>query len=513
MLTAQLPGRRMSWLALLAAGCQSPAPLPPPAPLHAPALEIISEQFTGSLLSGAKQPEAHAAAAETETEEHPDMAQLASESLLVDCSLLYLEDSPLLGRKPLAAQVDLVADLRGSQPVLSSAALGAEAEVLVGPGAVEFLSEVRADGRGRYLVLCEASPALPRGTTFALDALGHERVRDPLDFLDEFPDRGPIPRRVGLRIERPGPDGPLLLALVLQDLDPEIEIARLAAAAEAGSQIPEPPGPAEKEDVRMELLRLKDGYTVDQGPIILLVPSPFRGGNGETFAFALEPNTQATAAVRQAAAKRAEQALQRSFEASSSPAPNEEQARDIETEAALVSLSNGAQRSALLLLAQRARAPLTSDLVLTASKQQLQALTDRFFDDQSPAEVAQDAAAVPMRLERASYSMLLEAAADESLSPDLQALLYMRTGALGPFPDAVQGALQQARNIEDLEATWISENLSFLEDSDPSARLRAHDWLQARELAIPNYDPLANRKQRRAALEAMRIENEAEVAQ
>jgi hypothetical protein len=48
----------------------------------------------------------------------------------------------------------------------------------------------------------------------------------------------------------------------------------------------------------------------------------------------------------------------------------------------------------------------------------------------------------------------------------------------------------------------IAENLSYLEDASPSARVRAYDWLRTRGRAPAGYDPLGTIKERRNALDA-----------
>ena len=59
-----------------------------------------------------------------------------------------------------------------------------------------------------------------------------------------------------------------------------------------------------------------------------------------------------------------------------------------------------------------------------------------------------------------------------------------------------------ARSLDDLSNLFAAENTTFLEDPDPAARARAHDWLRARGKAVPSFDPLGEEESREAALAA-----------
>jgi hypothetical protein len=61
--------------------------------------------------------------------------------------------------------------------------------------------------------------------------------------------------------------------------------------------------------------------------------------------------------------------------------------------------------------------------------------------------------------------------------------------------------LRAANSRASLDARLVSENLIYLEDSSPSARVRANDWLAARGRAPAGFDPLGPPRQRREALE------------
>ncbi len=499
-------------LALAVAACRSPVTLPV-LPLRAPDVEVIAGHYAGTPLSGARV----LTADEVNLSPLPADSAPASESTvqpwILDCELLYLEDLPPLGVSPLAPRADLVADLRGGAPLLPSASLGADADILVGSPAASFLTDLRGGASGRWLALAGGPTALPAGSTYALDALALEAVPDPVDFLGEFSDRGPIPRRVGLRLGHPSAGGALRVALVLQDLDPEQESLRLQQLAEAGAAAPLPPMAPEDELVRMELLRVADSYDPGMGALVLIVPSPFAGGNGRAFALVVEPRTaeestiggeKGPSKVAASALARAAASSERASRAATLEAPSTSETQGIELEAALTAMQNGSPRSALLLLTERTGAALAGDLAITLTRSDLQAMAGSLFEEQTPAQLARTPRSVPLTLERAAYSLLLGRALEGSIQPEQASLLHLHTGALGPFPDALKEILRQASDLADLESRLTAENLTFLEDSSSASRLRAHDWLRARGRSIEGFDPLAERDARRAVLEAAR---------
>jgi hypothetical protein len=99
-------------------------------------------------------------------------------------------------------------------------------------------------------------------------------------------------------------------------------------------------------------------------------------------------------------------------------------------------------------------------------------------------------------------------AQDAGLAPASRALLLAHAGETGRWPATVDELTRAARGLEELAAMFEAENLLFLEDPDPSARARAHDWLRARGKAVPAYDPLADENSREAALAAWYEERE-----
>lgn len=158
------------------------------------------------------------------------------------------------------------------------------------------------------------------------------------------------------------------------------------------------------------------------------------------------------------------------------------------------------QRAALVELA--GGAPVASELGLMADEPTLARLLTRVAPKKDRMiELAGDVDGLAWLLERESISMFLKALSEQSLAPEYAALLLQHTGEAGRLSWALESALANANSVQEFYAMILEENRIALEDSSPSARVRAHDWLQSRNLAVDNYDPLAERPQRRVALQ------------
>src|SRR6185369_16531324 len=88
----------------------------------------------------------------------------------------------------------------------------------------------------------------------------------------------------------------------------------------------------------------------------------------------------------------------------------------------------------------------------------------------------------------------------DELPGALQAALWRQLGALADDAGSLRLLLTAAADDAAFDAAVRDENLKALADGDAARRVRAHDWLQARGGAVPDFDPLAPPAQRRAAL-------------
>jgi hypothetical protein len=160
-------------------------------------------------------------------------------------------------------------------------------------------------------------------------------------------------------------------------------------------------------------------------------------------------------------------------------------------------------RAALLTLADPGGARLAGDLALAAATPDLAefaALAGQRLASE-PAALA-EAGAAGLALERLALEMAVRWSSEGRLADELEAALWLHGGELGRFPGTWLELARDAASIADLERAIVQENLSFLEDPTPAARVRAFDFLTKRGLAPAGFDPLASREARRQALAA-----------
>ena len=79
----------------------------------------------------------------------------------------------------------------------------------------------------------------------------------------------------------------------------------------------------------------------------------------------------------------------------------------------------------------------------------------------------------------------------------------LHAGEAGRHAASIEQLTRGVGGRADFDGRVLGENLIFLEDSSPSSRVRAYDWLQSHGHAPAGYDPLGPPKARRAALERM----------
>ncbi len=157
-------------------------------------------------------------------------------------------------------------------------------------------------------------------------------------------------------------------------------------------------------------------------------------------------------------------------------------------------------RPALVFLASQAGAPTAHDVAWLADDEFLGACVQRVLSTLAELESEVGREQTAWRLERACYRELAARFAADTLPPELVSILLRHAGELGHYPGLLNDVLIDSTNQGELSASLTRENKLFLEDRNPAARVRAFDWLEAREAAPAGYDPLAPRDERRAAL-------------
>ncbi|MCA8966459.1 MAG: hypothetical protein H6838_16380 [Planctomycetes bacterium] len=171
----------------------------------------------------------------------------------------------------------------------------------------------------------------------------------------------------------------------------------------------------------------------------------------------------------------------------------------------LVATSVGVQqrRGALLALANRTREAALVDIVLSADETTLIAVSKTVTATQP--EPGSDYA---WQFALAVLGTVVPQMQRDDVSLGLSACLLRHFGALSKDPS---GLGQLLDNSGGYEAFWdgvMRENLQALADHRVAVRMRAHDWLIARDAAVEGFDPLGPSAARRDALRARAAKQE-----
>lgn len=433
------------------------------------------------------------------------MGEAALAPWVIDAQLFYLESWPATeGLEPLSAHTEAVVDLRGRAPILPASLFAAGAQLAKGDVARALRERVAADDR--VVLVGEWQAPSTAGATASLELSAWETVRDPSDWLDEHPDRGPIERRLELHAYRPPHDEAMRIGVIIEDYEPD-ELAgaelggavatRIGVAGDPDSDVFEQP-PVE---IRRELILLTERPGPESGPLAVVVPSPFESGEGTALVAFVEVRTAPDALDEHAG-----EALDfgRDPARGAGLGPSQEELERRRRIAALRALQAPAtRRRALVALSQSARAPLAEEVALVATDDVLSQVVLRLAASALRAPDALDTAdGLGWLVEGAAWRELATTLGQGVLAPELQALLLREAGEVGRFSILLEQLVAGSSSTEDLHRRLVDENRLFLEDSSPSSRVRAYDWLAVRDLAPAGFDPLAERDARRAALEA-----------
>ena len=454
---------------------------PEPQPLVAPTLSFSVRHYTGSPLAGPTSLAFNDADAD-----HPrDLA----DAWLVDCRVIFLEDMPKAVLDSLATRTRLIAASRGEEPVLTSTILTSGARVGVGEPAERFIEQIETDEFGRYLELGDPTAAIPSGVSAWFKATAEEWI--------DVPDLGLLKKVVSIHVSHEKePAGAPAVVLSVEDL--------VVCAPEESSA---PTGPAieQKTSLRRELICLDDRPEPDAGPLVLVFPSPFGAETG------------ALVAVLKVFGEFGEASEDELARCASDLELEQSEAELVEEERATVrTLASAFQaldlaryhRSALLFLASNTGAALVEDLALSADDVALAAFvgllkSEDIGVDSEPSE------RTGWVLDSLAFHFLATLQIESPpLPPELSAILLRHAGEAGRYPGLVQEIVSRSRDSASLRDSWIAENRLFLEDSNPGARVRAYDWLAARDLAPPGFDPFGEAAARRKALSMAEDERE-----
>jgi hypothetical protein len=498
------------------AGC---AARKPPVPFAAPEVGVTSGHYVGSPLTGPVDrvlPAAAAAAA---------AGAKATDALAVRVTMLALDRVPG-GPVGVAAAsaARLVAVTRNGVPVQAEARLGRELRIVEGQTAEAFEKGAAAaaaaaaagqsqSGNLQTAKVIDLTGALPGSVTGWVELV---------DASDEWVAGQPLHRSARLELYRPkGDDTGVQLALVTEDLlaaPASLDTTREkteerkrsgrepAAAAATTAPVVAPPSV-----VRELILIDRPAFKRHDAFGLLLPVRADRAANSRVKAFAAFFELSEGSAAPDAAAHR--QAYARCMEdlalslkgARAATQPFREEANNPEWPGLLTGLDAmarpGTPRQAMLFLAAETDVEILEDLALLGDAAFREELAKKVVAKIGVPASVQTKEGLAWVLENASYELLSEQSAAGKLPAELSAVLAARAGEAGRHPGALDEGLKIAANRREFALRLIAENYIYLEDSSPASRVRAYDWLVARDRAPAGYDPLGPPRERRAALE------------
>jgi hypothetical protein len=501
-----LCARAFAAAVLVFAGCRT-VPEPPPPILVPPDRTVQPRQFTGSpmegFLNGNRKTSPPAAAA----------AGVPSEPRLrVKIDLIAVDKLQAAGGgalDPLASHARLILAPRGANPILASPRLLAGSRV----GASGALGDSLLGKGSHASFIGSFTGLLASGETWALDAgdaarrpalPGGESAWRHLELLVHLPAASQPP---------PPPDQPRGLEVAIAREEEGVPVEPPSTTEEpgglesgAGGSAPAPvrAAPPAKE-IQREAVLLAGLPEKVPGQFSLLLPFRFDGGSSDWVYARVTideappgfkaPLIESSVATARTAYKEAPGGEARSGAGGA-------EAADLELKAALGSLNTGyLRRRALTFLAARTGADLCEDLALAAGDDVLTQLAARVGEETSAAGAVITPAALGFTLEKTALTVLAGLLNDETIPGELKALLVSHAGEAGRDPATIEEVLHASTSKEDLDRRLIDENMICLDDSSPSSRVRALDWLRSRSRAPEGYDPMAPVKERRKALE------------
>lgn len=466
---------------VLSAGCGrsnrdvSTEPLPPPVSTQA------TTHFAGSPLSG---PMAAAVAA-------PPPA----EAIAVRVELISLENVPSVGT-PLGSEARLILAQRLGAPVLPSGRLTGSARLISIESREQFQAQVVTASKGRSVSYYRSRAALPAGVTAAFDTVAK-------DALDVSLAGTALNARLQIYVGRPATvvpadmPQPVQIAVAIEDL---ADLPIRGDLTQDGSA-----GPTSRMAQRE--IALIEREVAEPLTLAITVPMSF-GGAGQAIAALIEITPGDTSTEHLQALSTAMQQVRESGTAVASRPTTLPTGRDASAElrAASESLARTDRlRQTLVYLGGQTGARLTEDTALVADDSILQKLAEQAraaLDAASAAGVGRsDPKAVGWLLDKATLQQLGKYLNEGKLPPELSAVLSTHAGEAGRNVGSIEDVSRHMTSREDLDNRLVAENLIYLEDASPSARVRAFDWLNSRGRAPANFDPLASAKDRRLALE------------
>jgi hypothetical protein len=219
----------------------------------------------------------------------------------------------------------------------------------------------------------------------------------------------------------------------------------------------------------------------------------------------IELKRGAQSPAHDAALARARREIEKSAIAATQPSLSTGTAESAELQAAIDALWTPERaRPALVYLAGRTGARLCEEVALVADDASMTSMSEalrwRIGDEKAALSGAET---LGWQLDRTAFEVLGYAMGENKLPPELSAVLAAYGGEAGRHSSSLEAIGRGVTSRLDFENRIVAENLIYLEDSSPSSRVRAYDWLHARGRAPAGFDPLGPAKERRKAIDQM----------
>lgn len=282
----------------------------------------------------------------------------------------------------------------------------------------------------------------------------------------------------------------------------EVRLQRRSADAVDLLLVTSRPAPASGDDAAASEMTLVEALPVrTDHPLVLIVPADWKSAGvtclAARFDFSLPSSDPSTEEVRAQTAQLLE--LSRAETAAlptSLPVKN-----DAWSGYDLVMRSGEAgekRRAAMNFVAGQTGATLAHDLILVVDSPTLEALHKSVLE--SMPGMNKQGVLLGWLMDYAAIRLCAERAAAGPLSPEMTSVLTMHLGEPARNPASLGDLINGVSSREELQTRVLVENMIYLEDSSPAARVRAFDFLSARGKAPAGYNPLGTPRERRDAL-------------
>ncbi len=458
--------------------------------LPPPGWALQTAYFSGTALSG---PTSRPAAIATPTD-----------ALQVQITWFALEKPASTALDPLSAHVRLISVPGAGDPLRPDrmVAPGARFGALVDD---QFSNDINKGAFGRSLQIGETLAALPAGATVTFSAVepavGGDNTPRSMTLL--------VSRKMGATTTPA--TAPIEFALAIVDRPAEKLESAIDAISKSetkdvlvADKTPSPPAQAVRELSILDEVPVA-GATRYGAIVPFHVESPPLGSL--VAIIVLSPGS--TDAAHASASVAANRGIEQSIAQAGGLASTGGRSR-LTLQSALDSMSAGdaRTRAALVFLASETGAALCADLALAAGEKELPELASAAQWAAGPILSAGSADAAPIdpqamgwALDHAAIQACAQLAQNAGLPPEMSAVLSIYGGEAGRHPSALEELSRKVKSWRELQGTLINENLNYLEDVSPSARVRAADWLSTHDVRLPAYDPLGPAKERRRAFE------------